>query len=66
MILTEKISLDLPVLCKAIIDYDLVDEGKYKNRTAFIEQAIKEKLKREGIDLNPKTTIELKDWWKEG
>ncbi len=63
MVLTEKISLNLPVLYVAVIDYDLVDEGKHKNRTAFIEQAIKEKLEKEGIDLNPKTTIELKDWW---
>ena len=63
MVLTEKISLNLPILHTAIIDFDLVDEGKYKSRTAFIIEAIKEKLEKEGIDLNPKEILELKDWW---
>lgn len=63
MILTEKISLDLPVLYVAIIDYDYVEDGKCRNRTAFIEQAIKEKLLREGIDLEPKSNLELEPDW---
>ncbi len=65
MILTEKISADLPVLYIAIIDYDFVEEGKHKNRTAFIEQALKEKFEREGIDLKPREIKVLeKDWDK--
>jgi len=63
MVLTEKISLDLPVLYVAVIDFDLVDEGKFKSRTSFIEQAIREKLNRDGIDLVPKGNQELKPDW---
>jgi len=36
-----------------IID-DLVDNKKYKNRTDFINKAIEEKIKNEGISLEPR------------
>lgn len=49
MIITEKISLDLPVLYDALIFDDYVEKKKYQNRTEFIIQAIKDKFDKDGI-----------------
>jgi Arc/MetJ-type ribon-helix-helix transcriptional regulator len=65
MVLTEKITCEIPVLYAAIIDNDLVDEGQFESRTEFIEQAIKEKLERLQIKLTPKEYKSLSDWWDE-
>lgn len=62
MILKDKILLYTPVLYKYVID-DLVDNRKYRNRTDFINEAIREKIESEGIDLTPKTVLKLEDWW---
>jgi Arc/MetJ-type ribon-helix-helix transcriptional regulator len=51
MIITQKISLNLPVAYVALIDNDVVDEGLSKSRSAFIERAIKHELETMKIDL---------------
>jgi Arc/MetJ-type ribon-helix-helix transcriptional regulator len=63
MVLIEKITCELPVLYVAIIDNDLVDEKQFESRTEFIEQAVKEKLERLQIKLEPRTYKTLSDWW---
>ena len=62
MILYDKILLQIPVLYEAIID-DFVDERKYRSRTDFIQEAIKEKLEKEFGSLKPQKQLKLKDWW---
>ena len=52
----EKILFRTELLFLEIID-DLVDKRKYKNRTDFINEAIKEKFKKEKIDLEPKAKM---------
>jgi Arc/MetJ-type ribon-helix-helix transcriptional regulator len=65
MVITQKISINLPVAYVAMID-DLVDEeNKYKSRTEFIIEAIKQELIRSGIDLKPKQEKQLSEWWDE-
>ena len=64
MIIYDKILLRLPVLFLAIID-DFVDERKYRSRTDFINEAIKEKLEKEYGSLEPVEERKLSDWWEE-
>ena len=54
MVITQKISIDLPVSYVAIIDHDIVDERKAKNRTAFIKRAIEHEFKAMRIDIKPR------------
>lgn len=54
MIIKEKYLMNSPVLYRAIIK-DLVEEGKYPDIIYFINEAIKEKIIKEGIDMRPKT-----------
>lgn len=64
MTIYDKILLRTPVLYTAIID-DFVDNRKYRNRTDFINEAIKQKLEKEFGSLEPTQEIELKEWWDE-
>ena len=54
MVITQKISIDLPVAYVAIIDNDIVDEGKAKKRTAFIKRAIEHEFKLMRVDFKPR------------
>ena len=54
MVITQKISVDLPVAYVEIIDNDIVDEKKAKDRTAFIKRAIERELKLMKIDFKPR------------
>ena len=58
----EKILLRTELLFLEIID-DFVDNRKYKDRTGFINEAIKEKLEKEFGSLEPKENLKLSDWW---
>ena len=57
----EKILLRTELLFLEIID-GLVDERKYRNRTDFVNEAIKEKILSEGIGLEPKEKLKLEEW----
>lgn len=51
-----------PILYLVIIA-DLVKARKYRNRTDFVNEAIKEKLEKEGIDLEPhERSVFEPDW----
>lgn len=51
-----------PVLYLEIIK-ELVEKRKYRSQTDFVNEAIKEKLEREGVDLEPKKNHgAYKDW----
>ena len=54
MIITQKISIDLPVAYVAIIDFDIVEGEKAKDRTAFIKRAIEHEFKLMNIDFKPR------------
>ena len=54
MVITQKISIDLPVSYVAIIDNDIVDEGKAEKRTEFIKRAIEHEFKAIKIDFKPR------------
>jgi Arc/MetJ-type ribon-helix-helix transcriptional regulator len=42
---------------------ELVEKRKYRSQTDFVNEAIKEKLEREGVDLEPKKNHgAYKDW----
>lgn len=61
----EKILLRTEILLLDIID-DFVDNRKYRDRTDFINEAIKEKLKKEYGSLEPIEQKDFKDWgWEE-
>lgn len=57
----DKILLRTEILYLDIID-DFVDKRKYKNRTDFINEAIKEKLEKEYGSLTPKENQKFEDW----
>ncbi len=63
MIVKEKILFNTPVLYTEIIK-DLVEQRKYRNLTDFVNEAIKEKLQKDNINLEPvKELIEGVDWF---
>lgn len=62
MTIHDKILLKIPVLYEAIID-DFVDNRKYRNRTDFINEAIREKLEKEYGSLEPSEVLKLEEWW---
>jgi len=62
MVIYEKILLRMPLLFTAIID-GFVDDRKYRNRTDFINEAVKEKLEKEYGSLEPRQPLKLTDWW---
>lgn len=57
----ERILLRTELLFLEIID-DFVDKRKYRNRTDFINEAIKEKLEKEFGSLEAKSLIYGRDW----
>lgn len=61
MIITQKISVDLPLVYVAIIDNDIVDEKKAKDRTAFIKRAIEHEFKLMNIKLVPQDERKMRD-----
>ena len=63
MIIKEKILLRVPVLHIEIIG-GFVDQRKYRSKTDFINEAIKEKLGKDGVDLTPRGPLKLEDWWE--
>jgi Arc/MetJ-type ribon-helix-helix transcriptional regulator len=44
---------------------ELVEKRKYRSQTDFINEAIKEKLEREGVDLEPKKNHGAYEDWCE-
>ena len=54
MIITQKVSINLPASYVAIIDNDIVDEGKAEKRTEFIKRAIEHEFKLMKIDFKPR------------
>lgn len=64
MTIYDKILLRLPVLYIAVID-GLVDNRKYRSRTDFIVEIIKQGLEKEYGSLEPKENLKLEDWWDE-
>ena len=53
-----------PVLYLELIK-ELVEKRKYRSRTDFVNEAIKNQLAKEGVSVDPKENLELKDWWDE-
>ena len=55
-----------PVLYLELIK-ELVEKRKYRSRTDFVNEAIKNQLKKEGIEVAPKENAgTFSDWgWKE-
>ncbi len=58
----DKKLISLPVLYWESI-CELVDDRKYRNMTDFISEAVRDKLKDETVDLEPKENLKLDDWW---
>lgn len=58
----DKILLRTQVLYLAIID-NFIDDRRYRNRTDFINEAIREKLEKEYGSLEPKENLKLEEWW---
>ena len=54
MVITQKISVNLPGAYVAIIDFDIVEEKNAKDRTAFIKRAIEHEFKLMRIDFKPR------------
>ena len=54
MIITQKVSINLPAAYVAIIDFDIVEGENAKDRTAFIKRAIEHEFKLMKIDFKPR------------
>lgn len=54
MVITKKISFDIPVLYDLLIFDEFVEKEKVRSRTDFLLKAITEKFEREGIRYKPK------------
>ena len=54
MVITQKISVNLPGAYVAIIDFDIVEGKEAKDRTAFIKRAMEHEFKLMRIDFKPR------------
>lgn len=61
MIITQKISVNLPGAYVAIIDFDIVEGKKAKDRTAFIKRAIEHEFKLMNIKLVPRDEKKMRE-----
>jgi len=61
MVITQKVTVDLPATYVAIIDFDIVDEKKAKNRTAFVKRAIEHEFKLMNIRLVPQDEKKMRE-----
>jgi len=62
-VIKEKKLVNLPILYWESI-CDLVENRKYKSMTDFIQEAVKEKLQGDGVDLEPKKKLVYGEDWE--